>query len=465
VLPDGTQIWRLFHNGVDTHTIHTHLFHAQLVNRLGQDGILLPNDPIELGWKDTFRVNPLEITYIAMRPTVPTQSDLPFEAPDSVRLIDPTLPEGATLTPPAPGGWLDPQGIAIREILNHYVNIGWEYVWHCHILAHEEMDMMHSLVFAVPPRAPTGLTGTPQVSGNSGRVTLRWTDNSQREAGFLLQRAGNAGFTSGVRSWSFGPNQVTYTDNTPGRNGAYWYRVWAIGPVVGDTQTVGFPTMSADSVSNTIFVQVGTATAPLAPTNLTAAWQAGPQVALTWTDNANNETGFVVERSTGVDCGLVPTNNAQIATPGPSAGTGAGVTYVDKAVSAYGSYSYRVKAVTATGSSAYTNTVANVASPGIPAAPTNVGVTTAKDPAPATTYTASLNWVSAANPTNFTVQRATNAAFTRGVTSSTVAGTLRTATQTGLNANTRYYYRVRASGIAGSSAWTNASPFPVVTGN
>ena len=92
-----------------------------------------------------------------MRPTVPTPAQVPFEVPDSVRLIDPTLPEGATLIPPPPAGWFDPDGVAIPEILNHYVNFGWEYVWHCHILSHEEMDMMHSLVFAVPPKAPTGL--------------------------------------------------------------------------------------------------------------------------------------------------------------------------------------------------------------------------------------------------------------------------------------------------------------------
>ena len=69
-----------------------------------------PVDPIELGWKDTFRVNPLEITYLALRPTVPTPAQIPFEVPDSVRLIDPTLPEGATLIPPPPAGWFDPAG-------------------------------------------------------------------------------------------------------------------------------------------------------------------------------------------------------------------------------------------------------------------------------------------------------------------------------------------------------------------
>ncbi len=104
-------------------------------------------------------MNPLEITFLALRPTVPTPTEIPFEVPNSVRLIDPTLPEGATLPPPGPAGWFDPNGNPVPEILNHTVNFGWEYVWHCHILSHEEMDFMHSLVFAVPPKAPTGLTG------------------------------------------------------------------------------------------------------------------------------------------------------------------------------------------------------------------------------------------------------------------------------------------------------------------
>ena len=218
VMPDGTQIWRIFHNGVDTHTIHTHLFHAQLVNRVGQDGILLPTDPIELGWKDTFRVNPLEITYLAMRPTVPTPAQLPFEVPDSVRLIDPTLPEGATLIPPPPAGWFDPAGNAITEILNHYVNFGWEYVWHCHILAHEEMDMMHSLVFAVPPKAPTSLAAALTGTANNPRVTLTWTDNSKKEARFTIQRATDANFTTGLTTFNVvnptatAPSAVTFQD-------------------------------------------------------------------------------------------------------------------------------------------------------------------------------------------------------------------------------------------------------------
>ena len=41
-LADGTQLWRIFHNGVDTHPIHTHLFTAQVISRVGQDGQVAP---------------------------------------------------------------------------------------------------------------------------------------------------------------------------------------------------------------------------------------------------------------------------------------------------------------------------------------------------------------------------------------------------------------------------------------
>jgi len=196
------------------------------------------------------------ITYLAMRPTVPTPAQVPFEVPDSVRLIDPTLPEGATLTPPPPAGWFDPDGVAITEILNHTVNFGWEYVWHCHILSHEEMDMMHSLVFAVPPRAPTGLSATM----NGSRVNLAWTDNSSKEAGFSVQRASNAGFTTGLRTFNVGPNVKAFSDNTVANGAAYWYRVFATGAPVGDLLTPGFPTMAADSTpSNTATITVAAA--------------------------------------------------------------------------------------------------------------------------------------------------------------------------------------------------------------
>ncbi len=247
LLPDGTQIWKITHNGVDTHTIHTHLFTAQLINRISMDGGILPPDANELGWKDTFRVNPLEHTIIAMRPVVPTPAQIPFEVPNSVRLIDPTLPEGAVLVPPPPAGWFDPAGNQIGSILNHYVNFGWEYVWHCHILAHEEMDMMHSLVFAVPPRAPSSFTSARN-AGNTANV-LNWVDNSLNETGFTIQRATDSAFTAGLTTFNLAANATTYTDTVAA--GTYFYRIRASN-TVGDTQVyagspLGFPTKTVVS--------------------------------------------------------------------------------------------------------------------------------------------------------------------------------------------------------------------------
>ena len=90
---DGTQIWKITHNGVDTHPLHFHLYDVQLLNRVTWDNIISPPDANELGWKDTVRVSPLEDTIVALRPVLPV---LPFELPNSIRLLNPMTPPGST---------------------------------------------------------------------------------------------------------------------------------------------------------------------------------------------------------------------------------------------------------------------------------------------------------------------------------------------------------------------------------
>jgi FtsP/CotA-like multicopper oxidase with cupredoxin domain len=180
-LGDGTQIWKITHNGVDTHTIHIHLVNAQLINRVAWDGMLLPPEPNELGWKETFRVNPLEQTIFAIRPHAPTTQ--PFDVPNSVRLMDPSLPEGAMLMPPPLGQFQTPDEVSV-DIYNEVVNFGWEYVWHCHLLSHEEMDMMHTLSLAVLPKPPIDLAA--EIVG--GGVNLTWTDNTVSETDYRILR-------------------------------------------------------------------------------------------------------------------------------------------------------------------------------------------------------------------------------------------------------------------------------------
>jgi FtsP/CotA-like multicopper oxidase with cupredoxin domain len=462
-MADGTQLWRIFHNGVDTHPIHTHLFTAQILSRVGQDGQVSPGpfpsgqpvDATDAGWKDTFKVNPLEITFLALRPTVPAPSQLPFEVPDSLRLIDPVLPDGAPLPAPGPAGWFDPAGNALAGITNHLVNFGWEYVWHCHILSHEEMDFMHSLVFAVPPKAVTDLSVTR--TGTS--VRLAWTDQSIKEAQYRIDRALDPNFTVGLTTFTrtntvaTGPMTLTQTVQN---NRAYWYRVWAIGMVVGDTLTPGFPTMSADSVSNTVVIQVGVSATPAAPIGLAGTWQTGPpvQVNLSWTDMSTNETHFVVERCTGTNCTVF----AALPTTAPAhAGPGT-VNFADTTVVSPNVYSYRVRAMNGTAGSAYSNVAPNIADPGIPTvpvAPTAFTVAIAGG-------VATLNWShpGGASLVDFTIQRANNATFTLGVSSLTAAAGATTA-QDPVPTAGPYYYRIRANGSAASSGWTNGSPFPV----
>jgi len=198
---------------------------------------------------------------------------------------------------------------------------------------------------------------------------------------------------------------------------------------------------------------------PTAPTLLTATVQTGPKVTLAWRDNATNETGFSILRCAGTGC----TPSVQIAVAPPKNNTG-NTSYVDTTVAFGTTYVYQVVAVNGTGPSAPSNT-ATVSVAAIPAAPATFKVAAVK--ANGNNYTATLRWTlatGAPNPTNFTIQRATNLGFTTGLSTSTVAGNLLTVNQT-VTKNTTYYYRIRANNsIGGSSAWTNALPFPIRTG-
>ena len=451
-LADGTQIWKITHNGVDTHTIHTHLFSAQLINRVAWDGAMIPPDPNELGWKETFRVNPLEHTVIALRPGIPTPAQVPFEVPNSVRLIDPTMPEGAVLTPPPPAGWHDPLGEPVLEVTNHYVNFGWEYVYHCHILAHEEMDMMHALAFVVPPRAPSNLAAIPGGFGANRHVVLTWLNNSINETALTVQRAADsAGPWTTLATLPPGTN--SYTDPVGFTGGTYYYRVFASN-TVGDGATPGFPTMTADSgFSNVEQVSLSQFPPPSAPTNLAAIPLSGLRVRLSWRDNAATESGFMLERSQNGEPYIV------LATLGPKYPAGI-VTYTDTSVLPGNYYTYRVAAVNAAGLSSYSNTV-NVNLLALPATPSNVRVT-AEAIGMGSDAMITLTWVdNASNESGFRIQQSTYATFTRNLTT-VIASANATAYRFFVPRYTPYYFRIQAFNSAGQSAWAKADPFPII---
>ncbi len=248
VADDGTQIWKITHNGVDTHPLHFHLYDVQLLNRVTWDNIIIPPDATELGWKDTVRTSPLEDTIVALRPLIPS---LPFELPNSVRLMNPAMPDGTTM------GFnnIDANGVGTSPILNSLVNFGWEYVWHCHILSHEEMDMMRPQVVAVPPIAPAMISAVT-IEGSS-TVDLAWNDNSITETAFLIQADDGAGGWKTLKtifSPLDQPNVHEVRNETVPVDGSTQYRVVAQNTVGygGEFMSV---TVQSESAPTTLLVQ------------------------------------------------------------------------------------------------------------------------------------------------------------------------------------------------------------------
>jgi len=108
----ATEIWQFANETPETHLIHMHLVQFQILDRSSfqvVDGKVVPGsdrrppDPEEAGWKDTAKVKPHELLRVVMR----------F----------------------GPDGFLG------------------DYVFHCHMLEHEDNEMMRQFT-VVPPRGP-----------------------------------------------------------------------------------------------------------------------------------------------------------------------------------------------------------------------------------------------------------------------------------------------------------------------
>jgi spore coat protein A len=115
----ANEVWQIINLTGDTHPMHFHLVNVQIISRQAFDvknynggapthkGPAVPPDAVESGWKETVRANPGEVLTVFIPFRLPS---VPFNVPPS----------------PRTGGN--------------------EYVWHCHILEHEEHDMMRPLV-------------------------------------------------------------------------------------------------------------------------------------------------------------------------------------------------------------------------------------------------------------------------------------------------------------------------------
>lgn len=192
---------------------------------------------------------------------------------------------------------------------------------------------------------------------------------------------------------------------------------------------------------------------PAAPSNLTATAISGTQVNLAWTDNAANEAGYKIERSTD------GTNFYPLAATGVN-----GTKYSNAGLTTGKRYYYRVYAINAAGKSAFSN-VANAVtssttppppppppSGGAPAAPTSLSLSKSTTVA----NEIDLKWVdNATNETGYKIERSTDGTNFYALAAGGVNAT--GYHNASLTPGKRYYYRVYAINASGKSAYSNVA--------
>jgi autotransporter-associated beta strand protein len=226
---------------------------------------------------------------------------------------------------------------------------------------------------------------------------------------------------------------TVYTDTVPGTMG---YATIDLLPAAGNTVRISRTDAHSFSIAEVEFYEAATAGSvppPAAPSGLSAT-PSPTQINLTWTDNATNETGFRIERSTdGVYFNqmLYPLANV--------------TNFVDGGLVPGTTYYYRVRALNSSGISGYA--AASAATPyGPPPIPSGL---TAK----AGDGVVTLNWNAALGVTGYNVKRSTNSG---GIYATVASPTANTYLDTGLANGTNYFYVVSSTNPSGESS--NSAP-------
>jgi uncharacterized protein (TIGR02145 family) len=291
-----------------------------------------------------------------------------------------------------------------------------------------------TLNIPVPP-APTNLAADAE---SSTQITISWSDNSDNEEGFKIERSPN-----GTSDWTeiatVGAGITNFQNISLTPSTTYFYRVRAFN-AAGNS---GFSNTS--NATTKINVPV-----PAAPTDLYAGAVSGSEIYLSWTDNSDNEAGFKIERA-GASLAF-----REIAVVGADTSF-----FLNMDLTASVTYYYRVWAFNDGGNSEYSDTAS---------ATTCISpVAITLEPGGIDTNRATFNGI--VNPNNYL----TEVIFEWGLTPD--LGNILTAIQspvtgsdginvsadiTILSPNTRYYYSVSA---AGCGAAVNGDTLSFVAGS
>jgi hypothetical protein len=186
-------------------------------------------------------------------------------------------------------------------------------------------------VVPFPPLAPNDLDA---LAVSHEQIDLAWSDLPDEES-YQIERSGDG--ISFAPIATLAADVTSYSDAGLTPETSYTYRLVAVnGAGMSEPSNLAWATTAP-----------APATAPTAPADLLASALSGSEIALVWSDLADNETGYEVERS--ADAGGTWTLVASL-----PAGT---QDWTDSNLTSLTTYDYRVRAIGDGGSSAYSNTV------------------------------------------------------------------------------------------------------------
>ncbi len=274
------------------------------------------------------------------------------------------------------------------------------------------------------PAAPSSLSGW---AASPGEAVLAWIDNASNETAFRIERQVNGSFQEVM---TVGANVTSARVAGLAAGSTHFFRVRA-------SNAAG---ASAYSNTATVITPDPYPTVPGAPAGLSAKGISASVIQLTWSDGSTNETSFRIEKKVGSTYQEILVVGANV-TSAQISGLAAGSTY-----------SFRVRAANAVGTSGYSN----VAS-----------ATTATGPAPTPGLAApqitsatglgggmvQVNWRdNSSTEIQFVVEKLVNGVYQPAAA---VGANSITARVTGLTRGTLYTFRVKAVDVFGHAAYSN----------